>query len=160
MTPSIFFRKSDLWRITAVALALLSLPACLSQDDDSTDTTDTTTTTSTPENPPAGVVDDSAGFYVQAQANSNYTYITHRGSESGTTGPTYGGGFAWGTACKAALGDDVMCYIEADELDLWFNGLVIQHNVPSTMCSYVAISLPWYFKLPAGIGGNSVQNTI
>ena len=49
-----------------------------------------------------------------------------------------------------------MCYVEGAEFDLWFNGLVLQYNVPSTMCTYLTVSLPWHFQYPAGEGPVSV----
>jgi hypothetical protein len=125
-----------------------------------TPTTNTTTTTnSTPFNPPVGVVNNSAGFYVNAQLSPNYTYITHKGAESGIVPPTYTNGFTWSQQCVAAVGDDIMCYVEAAEYDLFFNGAVLQHNVPSNMCTYFTVKMPWHFKYPAGVGPSVVSST-
>lgn len=148
-------------RLPLLALAIcaaFTAPGCIEPEEVATVATDTNTTTEV-SNPPVGVVDDSAGFYVIAQANENYTYITHRGDESGSIPATYTGGFTRTRECSAELGDDIMCYVEANELDLWFNGLTLQHNVPSTMCSYVTVELPWYFKYPLAYGPKVVGHT-
>ena len=160
MKTFLFSSKKKHWRLSAFAMAfcaLITLSGCIEDVPESAASTDSSSTTVS--NPTPGVVDDSAGFYVAALKSENYTYITHRGSESGAAAPTYAGSFSQANDCVAGLGDDIMCYVEADELDLWFQGLSLQHNVPSDMCSYVSIKLPWYFTYPAGIGGTLVSYT-
>src|SRR4051794_23665031 len=59
-----------------------------------------------PPNPPVGVVDDIAGFYVQHQADTKYTYVSHKDNTT------------MATKCTAAVGEKIDCYIEGQELDL------------------------------------------
>ena len=47
---------------------------------------------------------------------------------------------------------DIICYMEADELDLYYSGVSFQVNVPSTSCSYIQVDLPWYYTYPVGTG--------
>jgi hypothetical protein len=144
------------WQLPLLALAIcatFTAAGCIEPEEEANDDA---TSTSTISNPPVGVVDDSAGFYVQAQASENYTYVTHRGAESGISPPTYPNSFTWTQACVAAAGENIMCYVEGAELDLWVNGVVLQHNIPSTMCSYFSIEYPWFFKYPAGKGSTDV----
>lgn len=145
-------------RLSPIVLLLFGafqLAACVGEEA----TTTTTDGDSSISNPPVGVVDDSAGFYVRAQQSAKYTYYTHRGSESGTTAPTYSGSFDWDQDCVAEEGDDVMCYVEAAEYDLWYHGYSMQFNVPSDMCTYFEVRLPWYYKYPAGKGPELVEYT-
>lgn len=101
-----------------------------------------------PVNPPTGVVDDSAGFYFRAQASDNYTYITHKGPIND-----------FGSDCVAEEGDDIYCYVEAMEGDLYFHGIKLQYNVPSTMCDYVTVTPYYYFVFePAPTACNVAVN--
>lgn len=91
-------------------------------------------------NPPIGVVDDSAGFYVQARSSEKYTYVSHKGNTT------------MSTKCTAVAGELNTCYIEGQELDLFFNGVEIQYNVPTTLCSYFIVKPYSYFYRRAGAG--------
>jgi hypothetical protein len=119
----------------------------------------TDTGSSDVSNPPVGVVDDSAGFYVRARQSSDYTYYTHRATQSGTTPATYAGSFDWTRECVAELGDDITCFVEGAEFDLWHFGYTLQYNVPSNMCTYVGVRMPFYYKYPAGRGAPLVEYT-
>jgi hypothetical protein len=114
-------------------------------------------------NPPVGVVDDSAGFYVRYVNNSNYTYYMHRGGTDTASSVAHSDSYDYTLECKIAEGEtdikDIVCYLETDELDLYFNGVELQHNVPSGMCSYLQILMPWYYKYPVGTGPNTVTLT-
>ena len=83
-------------------------------------------------NPTPGVVDDGAGFYVRYVTNTKYFYDLHKDA----TG--------FGTACSAVANESVQCFMEAPELDMNFNGVTLQFNVPSSMCTYLRFS-PYYF---------------
>lgn len=93
-----------------------------------------------PSNPPAGVVDDAAGFYVRHVETAQYRYLTHKGDTT------------LDSECTAARGELATCYVEAEELDLHFNGLTLQYNVPSDMCSYLQFRSYYYFNRAAGFG--------
>lgn len=120
----------------AVALVL-----CLFLSISCKKTTDSETTT---ENPPVGTVDDTAGFYVRHITTSNYTYVTHAGDST------------FSEECKAESGEDITCITEAKELDLYYNGIQIQYNIPSTLCSYVRFQPFYYFARLGGTGPTAV----
>ncbi len=120
------------WLLQALVLALaLGLGGCKKKEGDSV-----------PDpNPPVGEVDDSAGFYVRYITSEKYTYNVHKASDLTFT-----------EGCTAAENEDILCYIEGEELDLYFHGMTLQYNVPSTMCSYVRFTPYWYFSYETGDG--------
>ncbi len=118
-------------------------------------------------NPPVGLVDDTAGFYVRAVTDPNYSYLVHRdnpvayiATSTSLVRHSVGWSYSVGAECRVDPADaktskaDILCYIEADELDLFFNGVTLQHNLPSNMCSYLGVKLPWFYRYPVGAGPN------
>ncbi len=98
-----------------------------------------------PPNPPVGVASETDGFYVQHLQNTKYTYVSHKGNST------------MGTKCVAVAGEQITCYIEAQELDLYVQGIGIQYNIPPSMCSYF-VHVPYhYFQRPAGRGNLTAQ---
>jgi hypothetical protein len=126
-----------------------------------------TTPTTTPDalgNPPVGVVNNAAGFYVRAVLNSTVQYPVHKGLAVavGAAVPS-SASYDYSSTCTIQPGDtnkDVMCYVEGNELDLYFNGVTLQYNVPTTMCSYFEVRTPWYYKYPTGVGPNISLHTV
>lgn len=103
--------------------------------------------TSSPSFPPG---DDTAGFYVDVVANSYYDYAVHEES-------------AFTKACQVVSTDvdkDINCIIEAEELDLYFHGITLDYNVPSTLCAYVKIAPPWFYAKEPGNGATSISYNI
>ena len=123
----------------------------------------TTSNATTATSPPVGVVNDLAGFYVTYVTSTKYTYNIHRGGNATTATMSSADSYDYTLPCVINPTDpftDIMCYLEADELDLYFNGLTLQYNMPSTLCTYSEVILPWYFKYPIGAGpGNSSVTT-
>ncbi len=113
---------------------------------------------STPSNPQVGVVDNNSGFYVRAIANEDSDYVVHAEDlDLGISAPFHSSARSYNYAnpCKINPGDpnrDVICYVEGNELDLYFFGLTLQHNIPSSMCSYGEILMPYYYKYPVATG--------
>jgi hypothetical protein len=107
-------------------------------------TTDPTNTT----NPPVGTVDDTAGFYVRHVTSPNYTYVTHKGTTE------------FATACVASAGEALDCITEAEETDLFFNGITFQYNLPSTLCTYLSFRPYYYYADRGGIGPANIQYDI
>jgi hypothetical protein len=137
---------------------------CPQQAGTSTTSTSTTTTTTTPALGPVGKVNDAAGFAVGIIPNPSYTAVIHAGDDSGptTTGASLTTPALTNPCSVTTTGSsvsDIMCYVEMEELDLWFNGVTLQHNVPSNMCEYVTIEPMWYFLYPTGIGPGLVEST-
>jgi len=121
-----------------------------------------TSTSTTVTNPPVGVVDNSAGFYVRYVNAANYTYTMHAGDDNGGAASS-AKSYNYTLNCEISPGSttikDLMCYLEASELDLYFNGVQLQHNIPASMCSYVEILMPWYYVYPMGIGPSDSQTS-
>jgi hypothetical protein len=138
--------------LSVATAALIALGGCKKADEDGT----TQSPVGSVYNPPVGVVDDSAGFYVRAIANAEAPMVIHAGNpnqynETGSYDISR-------TECRInSTSDpiatrDIMCYAEAEELDLYYWGISLQYNVPSTMCTYVRFT-PYYFWMkPAGFG--------
>ena len=115
----------------------------------------TAAATTTDENPVIGTV-DTTSFWVRARTSDDFSPYTKVGDDL-----TSDNSFSWvEDSCELTSTDidggtkDIMCYIEAEELDLNFNGLTIQHNVPPGLCSYVTISMPWFYQYPVGNGAS------
>jgi hypothetical protein len=97
--------------------------------------------------------DNSIGFRVWAQSSPFATYVSHKGS--GLVSDNFS------SLCEVNPSDstkDIQCLIEGEELDLYFQGMALNYNVPSSMCSYVTVSMPFYFNNIAGIGPVSVTD--
>ncbi len=130
--------------VLAICLAtVLLLSACEAEPGEPTQ----------PVSPPVGEVDDSAGFYVEqfiTEATAGKTrYVTHRDT-------------ALDDECKIeadATGDDrdIQCIMEVDELDLYVQGVALQYNVPTTMCTYFLMVPYYYYGLEPGTGPTTVQ---
>lgn len=98
-----------------------------------------------PNQPQAG--DDTMGFRVWADSTPLTTFISHKGT--GIVSDDFG------AKCEINSTDsvkDIMCMVEAEELDLYFHGVNMHYNVPSTMCAYVRHYMPFYYNVPAGVG--------
>ncbi len=98
-----------------------------------------------PPPPPVGVVNDSEGFYVINRTSPNYTYVNHKGNTT------------MSEPCRAASGELINCYVEGQELDLFYNGVELQYNLPTTLCTYFRLRPYYYFSQAAGSGPSSAQ---
>lgn len=128
-----------------MAYRLLSLVVCLtvagcsgvSNDDDF----DVPTSSGDGDNPPVGTVTQSS-FYVRAYDTGRYLTHTRLSSD-------------FDTACEIASSDtyeDIVCYIDINEGDLYYNGIEFQYNVPANMCKYLTRSTYWYYNYEVGTG--------
>ncbi len=92
-------------------------------------------------------------FYVVGYKGDSFSiYQTHKliGGISGDTD--------WTQACSVPVGDfnssaaDIVCLVEAHELDLYARGLTLKMSVPAGLCDY-ALEVPYtYFSRLAGMG--------
>lgn len=94
-----------------------------------------------------GEVDDTAGFYVRVNNPDNVTYDIHKAADANGAR----------TDCTAVAGDSLTCIVEAEELDLYHRGMSFQINVPSTMCSYLRESPPYFYYWEPGSGHYNVR---
>jgi len=108
--------------------------------------------TTTPTTPPIGVTpvgsgNDMIGMTIgmKLAPNNAYTYYFHKAAE------------AWSAPCtitnsSSTANRDILCIMEAKELDLAYNGVTLKVNVPSDMCSYVAFDPYFFYSYQAGQG--------
>jgi hypothetical protein len=61
--------------------------------------------------------------------------------------------------CSAQAGTDMACILEADELDLYAQGMSLNYNVPTGMCSYMRMQPYFYYQYQPGIGPTQVTIT-
>jgi hypothetical protein len=130
-----------------------------------TSTATSVTTTSESVNPIIGVVDDAKGFYIQPMLNNGVNYKIHGASSGGFSAEN---SFDLSQKCRilqSATSKDLMCFIEAAELDLYYHGIELVYNFPSDMCSYAEVIMPWFFQYPvvdfSGVNVHrSVDNSI
>jgi hypothetical protein len=104
--------------------------------------------------PPVGVVDDVAGFYMRVYDGSDIKYYMHKA------------GTDFDDECVVATDEtdptkkDITCVVDIPEEDLRFHGVSLQYNVPSTMCDYVWY-MPYYFEnYQLGIGPTALYYDI
>lgn len=94
-----------------------------------------------------GEVDDSTGFSITVQEDKNYSYKIHKGTGASTDD--------WEAPCRIDSVEtpvDMTCIIEANELDLWYWGVGLRVNVPTTMCSYMYQFAPYFYQYAPGDG--------
>jgi len=89
-----------------------------------------------------GTVVDEVGFNVSLGKDFVGLYDIHKTS-------------SWTAPCTAAAGEDVSCYVDAMELDLYVRGLELRYNVPKNMCNYYVFSPYYYYNLEPGYGAES-----
>ena len=70
----------------------------------------------------------------------------------------------WTQPCRATLaqagtGVDEMCILEAEELDLYFNGTNLVWNGPQAQCAYVQVNPYYFYQFQPGIGPATVAAT-
>lgn len=139
--------------VTAVtAGSLMAGVGCQAPLEGTPVTNTTNTSTTTPSNPPVGVVDDGAGFYVKVIPNEQYTYTIHKGTGALSGDPTPDDFTSECKVTSSSVTKDISCIIEAQELDLWYHGVSLHYNVPKDMCSYLGWSKPYYYNLTPSMG--------
>lgn len=151
------------FKYSAFALTVATLSACGSAVNTEktkipgpTYSSDNTTTT-----PDPGTVVNSLGFFLNI-TNTTFTSILHEadntyGSTVGTTNFT--------TDCKIsddgnAVGTDLFCVAEVQELDLYFNTLTLQYHVPSNMCTYFRLSPYYFYSYEPGSGPSQASHDV
>ncbi|MCM0605883.1 MAG: hypothetical protein KA715_07305 [Xanthomonadaceae bacterium] len=55
---------------------------------------------------------------------------------------------------------DYTCLVEVEELDLFFNGITLQYNIPGSTCNYARVTPFWYYRWQVGEGFKYVRQTI
>lgn len=107
------------------------------------------TTPSNPSDPtqaPPKVVNN-LGFYIK----NDTTKYTHYMTKAST----------FNTSCmiptSTTTSQDVICRLDAMELDLNFYGLNLNFNVPPTMCAYLKVIPYYYYNWETGIGPSAVS---
>lgn len=105
----------------------------------------------------AGTVSD-ASFYVALVSTLPGSYKIHA-TDSSAIDPTFG---LFTKPCQILEGTDdttadadITCIVEGEELDLWFNGMELNYNIPPSMCSYFTVSSYYYYTAEAGVGGTA-----
>jgi hypothetical protein len=102
-----------------------------------------------PSNPAVGTATSDA-FYVRVYDQGLFPYYTNQAG-------------AWGTDCSIANGltsQDIICYIDMNEGDLYASPLSLQYNVPPSMCAYLDFKPYWYFNSEVGFGPSSYTEII
>jgi hypothetical protein len=62
--------------------------------------------------------------------------------------------------CTATSGGNMVCILDADELDLYAQGTSLSYTVPAGMCPYVNVTPYFYYKLQPGKGPSEVTVTV
>ncbi|MEO5970051.1 MAG: hypothetical protein ABIQ95_08995 [Bdellovibrionia bacterium] len=55
---------------------------------------------------------------------------------------------------------DIKCIVEGEELDLWFNGMELNYNIPPALCSYFTVDSYYYYAAQPGKGPTATSYTI
>ncbi len=142
--------RANGWALICIALAATAVAGCKKEEAAAVAATPSPTPSPTPEYLPVGTVDDSKGMFVRSIEDPRYVYKSHE--ETSLT-----------TKCEVTSGaadKDILCYVEAKELDLWFHGASLHYNFPTTMCSYAIIAPYWYYTREPGTGPTSLKYDI
>ncbi|MEQ1876625.1 MAG: hypothetical protein ABL958_08260 [Bdellovibrionia bacterium] len=55
---------------------------------------------------------------------------------------------------------DIVCYADFSELDLYFHGVSYHYNVPPKQCAYLAVSTSWAYNQEIGVGPTSIVYSV
>ncbi len=76
-------------------------------------------------------------FAVAVNTNENYDIVISREGDGSTT-------------CSAASGEDVLCVVDIEELDLYYHGLTLNDALPGDLCDYRGFLPYFYQRAPIG----------
>jgi hypothetical protein len=91
-----------------------------------------------------GVTCGSDNFCVNVVPPTDTTMILHQDG-------------SYTTPCIVTAGSDTACILDADELDLYDQGLNMTYNVPPGMCAYFQMQPYFYYQYQPGKGPTAVQ---
>jgi hypothetical protein len=139
-------------RRLTIGLLALGLASCNSDYTAATISTNASTTTVTPSPTPSigsngGIQCGTNAFCVNVVPPADTTMILHKDG-------------AYSQPCSLTPGTDSACILEADELDLYAQGLTLNYNVPAGMCSYMRMQPYFYYQYQPGIGPSAVTITV
>lgn len=104
------------------------------------------TSNSSTLNPTKGVTQEES-FYVRLYDDGKYPYYMNQKNN-------------YDKKCEITLGassQNIECILDINELDLYFNGVKFQYNIPSSMCSYMSFTPYWYYNWEPGYGPSAVS---
>lgn len=137
--------NSPIWSRHKRFAVLFIFIAIFSGCGDELPSSDTDSSSSTVDNPEVGVVQETA-FYVRLYDDGKLPYYMSKLGD-------------FSTNCSIAAGQTgqaLDCVLDVNELDLYYNGISLQYNVPSTMCNYVQFSTYWYYNFEVGTGPSTI----
>ena len=158
---STFFQRSTRVLPFAFLPLLVSCGVAGLSSSQKIDETANVPTVNTSTLPPVGTTaSTAAGFTIQVTNTNMTTYLHKTSTAYGSTQPTTG----FSTACQIPYGTsgasaDTLCILEIEELDLYFNDLTLQVNVPAGMCTYVGQAGYDFFDYQPGVGPSAVSYT-
>jgi hypothetical protein len=94
-----------------------------------------------------GVTCTSENFCVNVVPPTDTTMVLHQDG-------------SYTTPCIVTAGSDTACILEAQEEDLYLQGLNMTYNVPAGMCSYFRMLPYYYYQFQPGKGPTSVTITV
>lgn len=109
---------------------------------------ESSSTSSSLGNPTVGVVQEDS-FYVRLYDEAKFSYYMSKMGD-------------FKTPCSIAngkTGQVLDCVLDMNELDIYYHGMSLQYNVPSTMCNYVKFSTYWYYNYEVGTGPTTITST-
>jgi hypothetical protein len=118
---------------------LLALTACGAKDTSSEGGSGSSSSKN--KNPEVGKTSEDA-FYVRLYDEGKFPFYMSQKSD-------------FTKECKIEKDDanqTMECSLELNELDLFYWGFTLQHNFPSSMCSYRRILPYWYYNYEIGVG--------
>lgn len=108
----------------------------------------TTSNSPSVSNPTVGVTQEAAA-YVRVYDTGTFPYYTH------TTG-------SFSQACEiatTAASQNLDCIVDMNELDIYYHGVSLQANFPSSMCTYVVHNPYWHYNFETGYGPAAITVT-
>jgi hypothetical protein len=157
--PLRFFTRSIF-----LPVAFLALAACSQLNSEKANVAGANPTgTSGSAIPPVGTVVNSAGFFLSGTGSSNPNMVQFMHVADAAYGADIGT-LNFSSSCTipsgSAVGTDMVCVAEVEELDLYFNTFNLQYQVPSNMCTYLSIRPYWFYDYQPGTGPTIASHEI
>lgn len=129
-----------------IYLSMLALAGCGSKAQN------TTGSSTTPTNPPIGEVSQT-GMAIYALSDAadpdNELYKSHISLSTDYTEPCF--------IDATTSSQDISCYVDVPEYDLYFHGVSYNYNIPADMCAYLGVDTIHYFNFEVGVGPTAVE---
>lgn len=156
------FFRSNFFLALSILFFSTVLGGCAVQDSTATNTvgtgsgsSPTPTPTPTPGDGTSRIDSSVTEFKVTVKTDPNYTSAISKWTNASLVGGVDGT-----TSCTATAGQDLLCVVDMNELDLYFRGYTLIDTEPNTLCAYRRFMPYVYAVAPFGVEPSAVTYTL